>query len=256
MNYLRVQVTAPNLELLDSLLAAYTRTVPWESAFRIAKRARLTDTTACPRWPGEFWRDAIEHGGGGTCFESNYAFFSLLRALGYEGYLTINNRETRDRCHTSVVVNIDGKPWLADAGMPIYVALPIDSGVITGRHSPYLDYTVHPDGTNRYQVERRPHPRLNCFTLIDEPVSDADYRAATTDDYGADGLFLDQVIVNKIIDGRPWRFASREHPFHLEVFVGDERVDHPIQGDPAAAVAGHFGMDTATVRAALAAVKI
>jgi arylamine N-acetyltransferase len=93
--HLGVTAAPPTLSLLDTLLEAYTRTVPWESAFRIAKHARTGRTEDCPRWPKEFWRDAIEYGGGGTCFESNYAFYGLLRSLGYDGYLTVNNMGSR-----------------------------------------------------------------------------------------------------------------------------------------------------------------
>src|SRR5215213_6894083 len=85
LNFLGIKPGAPNVALLDQLIGSYVRTVPWESAFRIAKRARTANTSDCPRWPDEFWMEAMELGGGGTCFESNYAFFSLLLALGYNG---------------------------------------------------------------------------------------------------------------------------------------------------------------------------
>ena len=104
LSYLGVPAAPPTLDLIDTIVTAYTRTVPWESAFRIAKRARTPDTADCPRWPDEFWTDALTRGGGGTCFESNYALFSLLRALGYEGYLTINNMGETVGCHAAIVL--------------------------------------------------------------------------------------------------------------------------------------------------------
>jgi len=253
---LGVASSPPTLDLLDALIAAYTRSVPWESAFRIAKRARTPDTADCPRWPDEFWGDALARGGGGTCFESNYAFFGLLRALGYEGYLTINDMGESIGCHAAIVVWVDGQRWLVDAGLPVYVALRIDPSKATRRSSPFHTYTVRPDGQGRYQIERTLHPKRNCYTLIDTPVPDAAYRAATTADYGAEGFFLDRVIVCKVVDGRAWRFNSAERPLHLESFWEGERVDHALSGDVAQAVAEHFGMDVATVRAALAVSSI
>src|SRR5688572_9127270 len=125
LGYLKVSPAAPDLALLDALVGAYIRTVPWESAFRIVKRARTINTEDCPRWPEEFWADAMERGGGGTCFESNYAFFGLLGALGYEGYLTVNDVGDHPACHTAIVVPLEGEKWLVDVGWPVHGPLPI-----------------------------------------------------------------------------------------------------------------------------------
>lgn len=250
LDYLGVQAVPPTLSGVDALLSAYIRIVPWETASRIAKHACTANTADCPRWPDEFWRDALERGTGGTCFETNYAFFSLLRALSFEGYLTINNRNDDIACHTAIVLNIDGKPLLVDAGMPLFMTLPLDATETTQHQSPFLDYTVRPIDPNRYLIERQPHPRPHCFTLINIPVADADYRAAMTADYGEKGLFLDHVIVNKILGEQQWRFSSSEHPYRLEVFTDGERIDHPIEGDPARVIAHHFGMDESVLHAA------
>lgn len=251
LEHLGVRGEQPTLGLLDHLIEAYTRTVPWESAFRIAKRARTDNTADCPRWPEEFWRDAMERGGGGTCFESNYAFFRLLRALGYDGYLTINNMGAKVGCHTAIVLNLEGGRWLADVGLPLFTPLPLDPKAATERSCSLTDYTVTPDGAQRWTVERAPHPSPYCFTLIDRPVPDDLYQTATSDDYGPGGLFLNRVIVNKVIGGQVWRFNSEETPLRLESFQDGERTDHPITGDPAEVVARHFEMDENMVRAAL-----
>jgi hypothetical protein len=250
--YLGVPSAPPTIALLDALIAAYTRTVPWESAFRIAKRARTPDTADCPRWPAEFWTDALTRGGGGTCFESNYALFSLLRALGYEGYLTINNMGETIGCHAAIVLRVSGERWLVDGGLPLYVPLPINPAAPTRRTSPFHAYTVRPGGEGRYQIERTKHPKPNCFTLIDASIPDAAYRATMTADYGADGFFLDRVIVYKVVAGQVWRFCAAETPLHLESFQDGQRTDHPLNGDVAEVVAEHFNMDVATVCAALA----
>lgn len=252
LNFLAIQNPLPTLETLDALLHTYTRKVPWESAFRIAKRARTTETMYCPRWPEEFWRDALERGGGGTCFEGNYAFFSLLRTLGFEGYLTINNMGSTVGCHTAIILMIDGEKWLADVGMPFYVALLIRPGEVTQRASEFVTYTVTPDGEHRYQMERHPHPSPNAFTLIDQPVDDDAYRTATIRDYLPMGYFLDQVVVNKIVDEQQWRFNSLDLPPRLEVFVDGQKTDHFIEGDPAQVIGAHFAMDVETIRTALA----
>jgi hypothetical protein len=134
--------------------------------------------------------------------------------------------------------------------------LPVEPERVTARSSALQNYTVHPLGKRRYSVERAPHPRPICYTLIDQPIPEGDYRAATTADYGEHGLFLDAVIVNKVIDGRIWRFASRDAPYRLESFHDGARMEHPIEGDVADAVAAKFGMDLATTREALNIVGI
>jgi arylamine N-acetyltransferase len=245
----------PTLPLLDQLVNGYIRQVPWETAFRIARRAKTAETENCPRWPEQFWQENIEQGGGGTCFESNYAFYSLLRALGYDGYLTINNMGVVVGCHTAIIIILEGAKWLVDAGHPLLAPLPISSHGTMHRSSKFLHYTVHPDGENRYQIEHRPHPNQTAYTLIDKPVPDADYRAATTKDYGPGGLFLNHVIINKVVNERPWRFNMRERPWRLNMFWQGVRTDVALDGDPVPVVARHFGIDKETVRIAFAATE-
>ena len=252
--HLGVAAATPSLELLDALVTAYTRTVPWESAARITKRARTAETIDCPRWPDTFWRETFRHGTGGTCFESNYAFFSLLRALGYEGYLTINNMGDTLACHTAIVILLDGQRWLTDVGMPLYLPLPFGPETAPSRRTAFQTYTVRPDGTDVYQVERAPHPSPNCFTLFDRPIPDATYRAALTADYEPTGFFNDRVILTKVIGDEIWRFDGF-NPHRMESFVYGGRTEHPIEGDTAAAVAHRFGIDAETVRTALRATE-
>ncbi len=253
--HLGVAASAPSRDLLDALVTAYTRTVPWESASRIARRARAAAVADCPRWPDQFWREAFRHGTGGTCFESNYAFFRLLRALGFDGYLTINNMGETLACHTAIVILLDGQRWLTDVGMPIYLPLPFGPESALSRRTVFQTYTVRPDGAGVYQVERAPHPSPNCFTLFDRPIPDATYRAALTADYEPTGFFNDRVILTKVIGEEIWRFNGVTPP-RMETFVYGGRADHTLEGETASAVSGRFGIDAETVRTALRATGI
>jgi hypothetical protein len=248
LGFLGVKVTGPTLPPLEKLLAAYYRSVPWESIFRIVRRAE----NPTPRWPDLFWRDAMTRGSGGTCFESNYAFFALLQTLGYSGYLTINNMGESIGCHTAIVVVLDGQKWLVDVGLPLYALLPLSSRGVMYRSSPFLHYAVRPDGRSRYQIERWPHPKRTAFTLVDETVDDITYRTATANDYGEFGLFLEFVIINKVIDGEPWRFNMAERPWALNRFDWGQKIDTLLVGDAALTVAEHFGLETAVVQRAFA----
>jgi hypothetical protein len=255
LDYLEVETRgASELTGLNQLIQAYTRRVPWESASRIVRKADIAELEARPRDPVAFWEQAIGQGTGGTCFESNLAFSSLLRTQGYETYLTINDMGEQRGCHTAIIVMLAGR-YLVDVGMPLYATLPIQANEITRIETAYQHYTVRPMAERRYSIERAPHPKPVCYTLIDEPVAEADYMAATTADYDENGLFLDRVVIARIVGGLEWRFNSAEPPYHLQMFQHGQRYDTPIVGEPCKVIGEHFGIDTEIVRRALELVK-
>jgi hypothetical protein len=255
LRHLGVAAAPPSPGALDELMAAYTRRVPWESASRIVRRAQVDNTADCPRWPSIFWREALAHGTGGTCFESNYAFFALLRHLGYEGYLTINDMGATVGCHTAIIIRLEGARYLVDAGYPVHLPLRLpETSAPASRETPFHTYSLIPDGPRRCQVERDRHPQANCFTLIDTPVDLAAYQAATRADYGPNGLFLDRVIVSRVVAGRVWRFSGDGPPYHLESFADGDKTYYLLGMDPAAIseqVARKFELPPDLLRAAL-----
>lgn len=254
--YLSASVVRPSLRVLNSLISAYVQKVPWESVFRIAKRNRTPQLSDRPRWPEEFWTDAIQHGGGGTCFESNYAFLALLRSLGYEGYLTINNMGSSVGCHTAIVLLLDGQKRLVDVGIPIHTSLRIQVDQTTRTPAYFHTYTVRPQPSGSYEIERNHHPKRNIYTLIDQPVPDQVYCAALTQDYSDRGLFLDRVIINKVIDGKIWRFSSSDRPLQLEAFDPNGKTE-VLLPEPLLTrrLAGYFGMERAVIEAALEGIR-
>jgi arylamine N-acetyltransferase len=253
--YLGVAADVPTVRLLDALLVAYTERVPWESASRIAKRARTPATADCPRWPEEFWRDALRDGTGGTCFESNYGFFTLLRSLGFAGYLTINDMHEQIGCHTAIVALLDGVKWLTDVGMPLYLPVPFGPDREGQRTTPFHTYTVRPEGDDTFTVLRDRHPAPYCFTFYDRPIPDDTYRAATTADYEPSGNFNDRVIVTKVTESEIWRFNGVNPPM-MESFRDGGRKVHPVSEDVAVTVADRFALDRVTMQAALDAVGL
>jgi arylamine N-acetyltransferase len=261
LSYLGVEVETPSLNALDRLVMAYTRRVPWESASRIAKRIATEQTADCPRWAEAFWRGAMEDGTGGTCFESNYAFFSLLRSLGYEGYLTINDMHETVGCHSAIVIDFgEGGRYITDVGLPIHLPIKLDHSQKTIRETTLHTYSATPDGEGRITLERNRHPKTYCFTLADTPIAEADYRARTIRDYDQDeGLFLNRTIVTRIIDDRIWRFSGEGAPYQLESFHDEDKTFHFLSLDPmeaADAIAEKFEMNPAILRAALGATTL
>ncbi len=242
---------------LRRLLDRYTRIVPWESASRIVRRAKYQSQDDCPVFAEDFWESALERGIGGTCYESNYAFFSLLRRLGYDGYLTINDMGTSIGCHSAIIIWLDGRKHLVDVGFPLHAVLPLPERETVAVESPFFRYRVEFAEANRYRIWRRPHPQELVFTLVDEAVADADYRAITVHDYRHDGgQFLNEIVIHKVIDDQLWRFNSDDAPAHLQVFVDGQRQNHYLDGDVAGQLAETFDMDRAIVDGAMRAIDL
>jgi arylamine N-acetyltransferase len=256
LSYLGCTREEPSIRYLNRLIRAYTRHVPWESVSRIIKRRATSKTELCPRWPDEFWQEAFKYGTGGTCFENNLAFFTLLNAVGFNGYLTINDME-EPRCHTACIIMLNGQKYLADVAIPIHCALPISADRPTKRSNQFHHYRVRPLGARKYVIERSRHPKPQIFTLVDEPVPFEEYRAATQRDYEETGYFLDRVIIVKVIGSRLWRFSSMDTPYKLEGFDQTSRQEVLLETDTLAKfLAEHFRMDEGKIALALAHMQV
>jgi len=218
LNYLECPGKAPTLRYLNRLVYAYIRKVPWESVSRIVKRHTTPITEDCPRWPEEFWHDAIQFCFGGTCFESNLAFYSLLMTLGYDGYLTVNDMGDSRGCHAATVIILDGEKYLVDITIPVHNAVRLDRQKVTRQRTTFHNYTIRPVQENKYEVERSHHSHRNAFTLIDVPVSLPDYLTIVENDYKETGFFLKSVVMVKVIEDKTWRFFSDIQPYKLESF--------------------------------------
>ena len=251
LSYLSCSSEKPSIRYLNQLVRAYVRHVPWESVSRIIKRNTTPEIELCPRLPDEFWQETLKYGTGGTCFENNLAFFTLLNGLGFEGYLTINDMEN-PACHTASIITLNGQKYLADVAIPIHSALPIYDDQITRRSNEFHQYTIRPIGNNRYSIERSHHPKRKIFTLIDMPIPFKKYREAVQRDYEETGYFLDRVIIVKVIEDRLWRFSSVDAPFKLEGFDKTSRQEMLLEtNNLAKSIAEHFEMDRDKIELAL-----
>jgi arylamine N-acetyltransferase len=251
LSYLGSRREKPSIRYLNRLIQAYIRRVPWESVSRIVKRHTTPKTELCPRWPGEFWQEALKYGTGGTCFENNLAFFTLLSNLGFDGYLTINDME-QPACHTASVINVNEQKYLADVAIPIDCALPIHANQLTRRSNEFHHYTIRPESNFRYSIERSHHPKRRIFTLVEMQVPLEEYRGAVQRDYEETGYFLDQVIIVKIIENRLWRFSSSEIPFKLEGFDKTSKKEMLLETNRLAqSLSDHFEIDQDKIEEAL-----
>jgi arylamine N-acetyltransferase len=252
--HLKVPEDLPSPAHLQAIINAYVARVPWESASRIAKRAACTVLASCPRWPEEFWRDHLAGGWGGTCFESNYALMELLRALGYEAAFTVNDMDESVGCHSALVVRLDGAEWLVDVGIPVFAPILVDPARSTSAQSAFHSYVLEPREVGEYRLTRDRHPRPYVYDLRAAPVSERSYRATVERDYDLQtGLFLDRVVINKVIGGVQQRFSSIESPLRIQSFRSGVESHEELGEDPAAELAARFGLEAATLRVALEA---
>lgn len=232
LDYLDCPPKAPTLRYLNRLIHAYIRKVSWESVSRIIKRHTTPETKDCPRLPEEFWNDAMKYGFGGTCFESSLAFYSLLTALGYESYLTVNDMGESHSCHAAIVIVINGRKYLVDNTIPVHAAIRIDPQKTVRRRTALFDYKLRPTSENKYEVERSHRPSKNLFTLIDVPVSLPDYLAIVEDDYSeTTGRFLKSVVMVKVVNEMCMRFFSDQLPYKLESFYRAGRTEQFIESE-------------------------
>lgn len=245
LKHLRLSKASPTLPYLQSVITAYCKYVPWESVSRIVKKSCFVNPVDCLRMEEEFWTAALQQGTGGTCYESNWAFFCFLESLGFEGYLTINKVVDKKSSHSSVVIIISNKKYIVDIGYPTYAPILFGQREKTVTYTPFICYQSTNIGENEYIVENTPHPKPYLFNLIDVPVKNEDYLNAAIQDYGHTGLFLDRIVIRKLVDGMATRFDSKDLPFNIHVLKMGERQRTLIKSDNLINVlSSHFKMNT------------
>ncbi len=120
-NYLsRIGYTAtrsPTLTTLRGILRRHAETIPFENLDVLLGRGVRLDLDSIEE-------KLVRRGRGGYCFEHNLLLASALRSLGFSGVVPMIARVrwkvpagvSPPKAHMLVRVEIDGRPWLADAG--------------------------------------------------------------------------------------------------------------------------------------------
>lgn len=254
--YFGVAAQPPSLAYLNTLLDRWPRCIPWESASRIARhRARGTPADYA-RLPDRYFEQALAQGTGGTCFESNLALRSLLTPLGFTASLQFCDMEGETvNPHCALIVQLDGRAYLADVGYPIPAALELLPAQPTEVQTAVYRFAAAPEAGARWRIRRISGGYEGlAFVVKGEAVDETTFHTRLLRDHEPDGLFLTQVIVQKMVDSHMLRYSDdkgliqrttgTETPLPL---APDEQADLP------AALAARFGMDAAVLRAALGA---
>jgi arylamine N-acetyltransferase len=178
----------------------------------------------------------------------------VLRALGYEAHFTINDMGDSTGCHSALVVSLQGEEWLVDVGIPVFAPILVDPARSTSAQSPFHSYVLEPSGVGAYRLTRDRHPRPYVYDFRATPVSERAYRAAVEGDYDLrTGLFLDRVVLNKVIGGIQQRFSSLESPLRIQSFRSGVESHEELGEDPAAELAVRFGLEASILSVALGA---
>ncbi len=245
---------APTLPFLNRLLLAWATCIPWESASRIARHQRPGTPADYARLPEAFFADALRLGTGGTCFESNLALKAVLDAIGFQSTLALCDMTTKTiEPHCALIVTLEGMRYVADVGYPIPAALPLDPEVSISVTTPVYDYHATPVAADRWLIRRtsRQFEQIS-FWVNGAPIDPARFQARLLRDHAPDGLFLDEVIIQKLKGDQFWRYSEdkglvrrtvgREEPVHLAVTAA-----HPLPQ----LLSSIFGMDRRVIESAL-----
>jgi len=108
---------APDLATLGGVLRAHVMTIPFENLDVLLGRPIRTD-------PDSLAQKLVRDGRGGYCFEQNNLLLLALRALGFTAEPMIARvrwqvpaEVSTGLTHMLVRVHLEGRDWLADAGM-------------------------------------------------------------------------------------------------------------------------------------------
>ena len=144
LGLLGVDHPAPGPEGLGRLTRAHLAAVPFENVTSILRRRADLGRPVAPLDPEALLAAWEQKRGGGLCFEVAELFGRLLVALGYRAHVVLGTI-TFLGSHQAVLVELDGRRYLVDAGngAPFFEPIPLD-GPFEARRAG-LAYRFRPD---------------------------------------------------------------------------------------------------------------
>jgi len=236
----------PGIGLLEALFSRFNARVPFETASKIERHALVVDQQEKPRFPEIFWREHVERGTGGTCFERVAAFEALLVALGFESR-KILGRVSKDFDHAALLVGLGGLSRVCDVGFPFPALLPAAPGEtetalghVRVRETPrglLVDLDGVPEGPRRVE-------------LFLAPLAEGRFLELWRGTFRSDSKFLKAVTLRQQLDNRAVSFAAGE----ARVDDLHSRLTVPLAAPRAARLSQIFGVDADLLSRAFARV--
>lgn len=234
----------PGPGYLERLFLRFNERVPFENASKIVRNAAVADLAAKPRVAEIFWRDRLEFGSGGTCFERVRAFHALLGELGFRTRLALG-RVQRDGDHAALFVELAGEDWICDVGFPLPALLPARSGRVETGHGPLAVKTTGAGW--RVDFEGGVPLGIRGLDIFRDAVSPEAFDERWRASFGTAANFLSEVVLGRLLDNRRVSFVRGA------VLVDDlhSRTHLPLAAPRAPALEELFGMDASVVASAL-----
>ncbi len=235
----------PGRGLLERLFLRFVERVPFESASKIRRNARVAETSDKPRMPDVFWKDRLEQGAGGTCFARVAAFDALLKELGFSTR-RILGRVRHDFDHAALLVSIGGRDWIADVGFPLPALLPAAAGSTdTGMGGISVKESARGWSV---ALEDGVPAATRALELFRAEVDEAQYGACWENTFRPGALFLQKVILRRQLEARVVAFADGD----IQIDDRHSRTRIPLAANRAPVLSELFGIDAVLLQEAFA----
>jgi N-hydroxyarylamine O-acetyltransferase len=249
---LGVRQAAPSHGALGHLMRAHVRAVLFENVTAILRR-RAHPTGPVPPVDPDALLESWERGrGGGVCFELAEMFGRLLVGLGYRAHPVLG-QITFPGSHQAVVVNLDGRRYLADVGngAPFFEPILLEGEVEVRRAG--LAYRFRPDGPDeRWIQDRWIAGAWEPFCRYDLRPPDPRDRAAAYQRHHtpSESWVVGDLTLIRIREDTVYALRNGQ----LSCFTADGKRSEPASGAACARLAAEvFGVPDLPVEAALAA---
>jgi hypothetical protein len=235
----------PGLGFLEALFRRFNARVPFETASKIVRAAQVTDPAERPRAPALFWKEHLELGAGGTCFERVAAFDAFLSALGF-ATCKVAGRVSADFDHAALLVEEKERLFLCDVGFPLPALLPAAPGT--------SDTALGEVERTRTELGLRVVLRGGVpegpreLEIFEEPVGETRFLELWRKTFRLDSRFLASVSISLRPEGRVLSFSrgeARVDDLHSRLVV-------PLAAARAERLEEIFGMDRALIERAFA----
>ena len=235
----------PGSGFLEALASRFNARVLFESATKILRDARVSESREKPRHPEAFWREHLERGSGGTCFARVAAFDALLSELGFEVARLLGGVE-RDFDHAALCVRLGDKQWICDVGFPLPALLPWGAGAVETSLGT-LAVSRTPRGFH-VSWGRGVPAGPSEIEIFGEPASEAEFEHRWRDTFRKGTRFLSSVRLSRQTNEQIVSFARGE----IRVDDRHTRLSVPITQARPQRLAEIFGIDAPLLQEAFA----
>lgn len=209
---------APDLQTLQSIIAAHVATIPFENLDPFLRIPVALDLESVQR-------KLVREGRGGYCFEQNRLLGDALRAIGFN----VTDLAARvlwgqpedaitARSHMLLRVEIEGKSWLADAGFggntptgPLELVPDIEQA------TPHEPYRLIRRDDNDWRLQFFAADAWQTLYRFDlQPQFPADYRVSNYwTSTNPDSHFVTGLTAARAIPGQRLALRNREFAVHV-----------------------------------------